>query len=602
MSSFSPQFLDELRARVSLEDVVGKRVKLIRRGREYVGLSPFQKEKTPSFTVVPDKGFYHCFSSGEHGDVIDFVMKVEGLSFPEAVERLAAQAGMEIPTDSPEEREKDRQRQTLYDAMDVACAQFQKMLRMPEGKAALAYLHGRGLQDSTIERFRLGYAPDSRGTMKGALAREGIPEELMREAGLIRRPDDGRPDFDYFRGRVMFPITDRRGRVVAFGGRIMAKGEPKYLNSPESAIFQKRHVLYGLTQALKPARDGGRIVVTEGYMDVISLHQAGFDFAVAPLGTALTEDHLQALWKIVHEPTVCFDGDTAGQKAAMRVADHALALLKPGYSLRFALLPSGEDPDSLIKARGAAAMAEVLAATLPLSEILWRMETQGRMPTTPEERAGLQDRLARQALRIGDSTVRSHFLRAFKDRLWNEWREAGQRGKGAGRDRRPAPHVDIPPAAARATGADPLRGAQQVLLAIVLRHPDIFEAEGERLGTLGFADAGLDRLRQAVVGILSGQPDLDAAGLARELAAAGLNAESDALLGEPLIRHHRKIAAGADAESVLATWRDTLETLQRTAFAAERETIKERLAGDLTPDGWRRQQAALRAAIGDSEG
>ncbi len=603
MSSFSPQFLDELRARVSLEDVVGKRVKLIRRGREYVGLSPFQKEKTPSFTVVPDKGFYHDFSSGEHGDVIDFMMKIEGLSFPEAVERLAAQAGMEIPSDSPEEREKDHQRQTLYEAMDVACAQFQKMLRMPEGKAGLAYLHGRGLQDSTIERFRLGYAPDSRGTMKGALAREGIPEELMREAGLIRRPDDGRPDFDYFRGRVMFPITDRRGRVVAFGGRIMAKGEPKYLNSPESAIFQKRHVLYGLTQALKPARDGGRILVTEGYMDVISLHQAGFDFAVAPLGTALTEDHLQALWKIVHEPTVCFDGDTAGQKAAMRVADHALALLKPGYSLRFALLPGGEDPDSLIKARGAAAMAEVLAATLPLSEILWRMETQGRMPTTPEERAGLEDRLTRQALRIGDSTVRAHFLRAFKDRLWNEWREAGRRrSKAAGGERRPSSHVDIPATAARASGADPRRGAQQVLLAIVLRHPDIFEAEGERLGALGFADAGLDRLRQAVVTILSAHPDLDAEGLGRELAAAGLAAESESLLNEPMIRHHRKIAAGADAESVLATWRDTLETLQRAAFAAERETIKERLAGDLTPDGWRRQQAALRAAIGDSEG
>ncbi len=602
MSSFSPQFLDELRARVSLEDVVGKRVKLIRRGREYVGLSPFQKEKTPSFTVVPDKGFYHDFSSGEHGDVIDFVMKLEGLSFPEAVERLAAQAGMEIPSDSPEEREKDRQRQTLYDAMEVACAQFQKMLRMPEGKAGLAYLHGRGLSDATIERFRLGYAPDSRGTMKGALAREGVPEELMREAGLIRRPDDGRPDFDYFRGRVMFPITDRRGRVVAFGGRIMAKGEPKYLNSPESAIFQKRHVLYGLTQALKPARDGGRILVTEGYMDVISLHQAGFDFAVAPLGTALTEDHLQALWKIVHEPTVCFDGDTAGQKAAMRVADHALALLKPGYSLRFALLPSGEDPDSLIKARGAAAMAEVLAATLPLSEILWRMETQGRMPSTPEERAGLEDRLSRQALRIGDSTVRAHFLRAFKDRLWDEWREAGRRRKGVGRDRRTTPQAGIPPAKARVAGADPLRGAQQVLLAIVLNHPDIFEAEGERLGALGFADAGLDRLRQAVVAILSAQPDLDAAGLAGALAVAGLAAESEALLGEPMIRHHRKIAAGADAESVLETWRDTLETLQRRALAEEREAIKERLAGDLTPDGWRRQQAALRAAIGDSEG
>lgn len=603
MSSFSPQFLDELRARVSLEDVVGRRVRLVRRGREYVGLSPFQKEKTPSFTVVPDKGFYHDFSSGEHGDVIDFVMKVEGLTFPEAVERLAAEAGMEIPVDSPEEREKDRRRQTLTEAMEAACVQFQRMLRMPEGRAALDYLHGRGLTDATIERFRLGFAPDSRGTIKGALAREGVPEDLMREAGLIRRPDDGRPDFDYFRRRVMFPITDRRGRVIAFGGRILGDGEPKYLNSPESAVFQKRHVLYGLAQALKPARDAGRIVVAEGYMDVISLHQAGFEFAVAPLGTALTEEQLQALWTMVHEPVLCFDGDTAGQKAAMRVADRALPLLKPGTSLRFALLPSGEDPDSLIKARGAAAMDEVLAAALPLSDTVWRMETQGRpAPATPEERAGLESRLARQALRIGDPTVRSHFLRAFKDRLWSAWRDGGRRGGPGGRDRRPLPRVDIPAAAVRsAVAVDPLLDAQRVLLAIVLRHPGIFESEGERLGALAFADAGLDRLRQAVVGILSAQPDLDAAGLDRELEAAGLAAEAGALLGHPLIRAHRKIAASADAESVRMAWDGNLDVLRKAALASDRRRLREPATGDLTSADWQRDWAALRAEIGESE-
>ena len=602
MTSFSPQFLDELRARVSLEDVVGKRVKLVRRGREYVGLSPFQKEKTPSFTVVPDKGFYHDFSSGEHGDVIDFVMKVEGLTFPEAVERLAAEAGLEVPADSPEEREKDRERQTLHQVMEAACAYFQKMLRMPEGKTALAYLKGRGLHESTIERFRLGFAPEARTGIKAALAREGVAEEQMRAAGLIRRPDDGRPDFDYFRRRVMFPIADRRGRIVAFGGRILGDGEPKYLNSPESALFQKRHVLYGLTQALKPARDKGQILVTEGYMDVISLHQAGFDHAVAPLGTALTEDHLQALWKIVHEPIVCFDGDAAGQKAALRVAEHALPLLKAGYNLRFALMTGGEDPDSLIKARGAGAMAEVLAATLPLSEILWRMETRGHPAATPEERAALEERLQRHALKIQDPTVRSHFLTFFKDRVRARTRPvpAGRRGGRRGGPYQPAPEPVTKNPGARTDGVE---DPQRALLAIVLWHPEIFESEGERLGILGFTDAGLDRLRQAIVAVLSAHPDLDTERLDHELRVAGVAAEVDRLLGHPQIRANSKIAVGSDADTVRMTWNDNMGVLQRAAQAAEFSQVSnvmgEDFADEIWKKNWEKAKSVINAKIGD---
>ncbi|WP_316979979.1 DNA primase [Shumkonia mesophila] len=418
MTAFSPHFLDELRARVPIEDVIGKRVKLIRRGREYVGLSPFQKEKSPSFTVVPDKGFYHDFSSGEHGDVITFVMKIEGLTFPEAVERLAAMAGMEIPTDTPEERERELRRRTLHEVLEAACVHFQKMLRMPEGKPGLDYLRGRGLTDEIIERFRLGFAPEGGGGLGSALARAGISPDLMREAGLILRPSDGRPGYHYFRDRVMFPIADARGRVIAFGGRTLGPGEPKYLNSPESAVFEKRSVLYGVDLALGPARASGRIVVAEGYMDVITLHQADFDVAVAPLGTALTEEHLRALWKIVPDPVLCLDGDAAGQKAAMRAAERALPMLRPGIGLLFATMPAGEDPDSLIRTKGSAAMDDVLHAALPISEIVWRMETDGRPAETPEERAALEGRLRRQAGRISDPMLRGHFVRAFVERLW----------------------------------------------------------------------------------------------------------------------------------------------------------------------------------------
>lgn len=599
MSSFTPQFLDELRTRVSLEDVVGRRVKLIRRGREYVGLSPFQKEKTPSFTVVPDKGFYHCFSSGEHGDVIDFVMKSEGLSFPEAVERLAGEAGMEIPVDSPEERDRAKQCQSLQDVLEAATDHFAKMLRMPEGRAALAYLKDRGLSDETIQRFRLGFAPDSGGPVKAALARAGIGEDLMLAAGLIRRPDDGRAAYDYFRRRVIFPIADRRGRVIAFGGRIFGEGEPKYLNSPESPIFVKRHVLYGLGQALKAARDKGTVIVTEGYMDVITLHQAGFENAVAPLGTALTEDQLQMMWRIVPEPVLCFDGDRAGQKAAERVAERALPLLKPGYGLRFAQLPASEDPDSLIKTKGTTAMAEILGATQPLSEVLWRMETQGRTVATPEERAALEDRLRKHTLHIDDPALRSHFLRAFKDRLWQELRE-NKAPRREGRGKRGA-SFSLRQSVVRQPGraVDSTHRIQQVLLAAVVNHPAIFEVVGERLGAMAFTDSGLDRVRQETVGLLAANADADRTALIESLKLAGLESELAVLLDDPLIRQHRRLRPDADDQGACETWYESAEVLQEAEMTVDLNRAKEALVDDLSEASWQRQLAVIRARIGE---
>ncbi|MBL8644035.1 MAG: DNA primase, partial [Rhodospirillaceae bacterium] len=369
--NFPPEFLDEIRNRLSVSGVVGRRVKLTRKGREYVGLSPFSNEKTPSFTVNDEKGFYHCFSTNEHGDIFTFLMKTQNLSFPEAVERLAEEAGLDMPRQDPREAQVIERAVKLREAVEAACMFFQAALQKPEGKRALEYLHGRGLGDEIIQRYRLGYAP-SGNALKAELKRRGFAEDVLLEVRLINEGKEGRESFDFFRERVMFPIFDAKGRPVAFGGRIMGDGEPKYLNSPETPLFHKGGLLYGLALARPAVIEKNQIVVCEGYMDVIAMAQGGFPNAVAPLGTALTETQLEMLWKLVPEPIMCFDGDKAGQRAAARSAALALPKLQPGKSLQFALLPSGQDPDDLIRRSGPTAMAQVLAAAVPLSEIVWR--------------------------------------------------------------------------------------------------------------------------------------------------------------------------------------------------------------------------------------
>src|SRR5215475_2825236 len=407
--AISREFVDELRSRLSIAGVIGGRVRLVKRGRDHTGLCPFHKEKTPSFTVSEEKGFFHCFGCGAHGDVVGFVMRSDNLSFPEAVERLARDAGMQVPASSPEERQREEQRATLHSTLEAATAWFEAQLRAGVGRPGLDYFKRRGLQDETIARFRLGYAPDSRSGLKDALGKAGMSEALMLEAGLLIRPEDGRPTYDRFRGRVMFPISDRRGRVIAFGGRILDQGEPKYLNSPETPLFHKGRTLYGQAQAARAARESGEIVVCEGYMDVIALAEAGFAGAVAPLGTALTEGQIAELWRLAAEPILCFDGDAAGQRAAGRAVERALPLLQPGKSLRFAVLPPGEDPNSLIRSQGEAAMREVLDGARPLIDMLWDLELTARPADTPERRAGFRQRLRERARRIGDRTVQDDY-------------------------------------------------------------------------------------------------------------------------------------------------------------------------------------------------
>ncbi len=519
--SFTPQFLDELRQRLSLVGIIARKVRLQRRGRESLGLCPFHNEKTPSFTVSDEKGFFHCFGCGAHGDVIGFLMRSEALSFPEAVERLAREAGLPLPVASPEERQRAERQATLVSALETAAAWYEAQLTSPAGRPALEYLRQRGLGDSIIARFRLGYAPEGRTALRDALARAGVPLELAIEAGLVGKGEDGTL-FDRMRGRIIFPIADRRGRVIAFGGRILGEGQPKYLNSPETPLFQKGRTLYGLGQAMRPARDTGEAIVAEGYMDVIGLAQAGFAQSVAPLGTALTEDQLAELWRLVPEPILCFDGDAAGERAAARAAERALPLLQPGQSLRFALLPEGEDPDSLILAEGPGAMRAVLDQALPLAELLWRGQLAGRPLDTPERRAGLRQDLRQLLARIGNRPVQEAYRAEFDARLARLFDPGPAMARAqAFQGRRGPPPPALGGEAARRASHDPLRLQSEVLLATLVSHPALVGPHLDELARLSLASRQLDKLRQCIIDHAARRPDLDAESLKDHLTQQG---------------------------------------------------------------------------------
>src|ERR1700754_1563557 len=431
---FSPEFLDELRARLPVSEVVGRRVKLKKAGREYKGLSPFQQEKTPSFTVNDQKQFYHDFSTGKHGNIFDFVMETEGVSFPEAVERLAVMAGLPLPAVTPDAARHEQRRKTLYDVMELAAKFFADTLASRHGAKARGYLADRSLTPQKQLQFRLGYAPAERFALKEHLGSHGIPVEDMVETGLLIGGDDIPVPYDRFRDRVMFPITDARGRVIAFGGRALEKDVPaKYLNSPETPLFHKGDNLYNLATARQATHNGSPLIVVEGYVDVIAMVAAGFGGSVAPLGTALTENQLALLWKMADEPILCFDGDRAGQKAAYRAADLALPALLPGKSLRFALLPEGQDPDDLARSGGRVAIEEVISAARPLVDMLWSREIEGGSFATPERRAALEARINELSKGIQDEVVRRYYRQDLAERLQRTFAPEGGRG-GYGRN------------------------------------------------------------------------------------------------------------------------------------------------------------------------
>jgi len=412
--TLSPQWLDELRSRLTLSAVIGRHVKVQRAGREYKACCPFHHEKTPSFTINDDKGFYHCFGCGAHGDAIRFLTDHRGLGFMDAVKELAGEAGMSVPAPDPRAAQAAAAQASLHEVCQAAQDWFVAQLRSPAAAEARGYLERRGLRPETLERFGFGFAPDSRDALKKALGALG--EDRLIEAGLLISVE-GKPSYDRFRGRIMIPIRDPRGRVIAFGGRIVSAGEPKYLNSPDTPLFDKGRTLFNLDRAAAAVRQRGRIIVVEGYMDAIALAQAGIDEAVAPLGTALTEAQIERLWRMAERPLLCFDGDNAGQRAALRAAMRALPMLRPGCTLGFVTMPAGEDPDDVVRRGGAAAFEALADRAESLFDRLLATEIAAAPLDSPEMRAGLKQRLLAHAERIGDPDIRALYARDFRSRF-----------------------------------------------------------------------------------------------------------------------------------------------------------------------------------------
>jgi DNA primase len=587
---FTPQFLDELKARLPVSEVVGKRVKLVRAGREWKGLSPFNKEKTPSFFVNDQKQAWFDFSSQKNGSIFDFVMLSEGVSFPEAVERLAQMAGVPLPKVSREDEQRDARRKTLHDVMELAAKFFQDMLAGKSGAKARGYLADRGIDAATQLQFRLGYALPERFALKEHLGSQGIPVEDMVEAGLLIAGDDIPLPFDRFRDRVMFPITDLRGRVIAFGGRALEKdAQAKYLNSPETPLFHKGATLYNIAAARQAVHDGSALIVVEGYIDVIAMVTAGFPATVAPLGTALTEDQLALLWKMTDEPVLCFDGDAAGLRAAYRAVDLALPRLKPGKSLKFAILPQDQDPDDLVRSGGREAMTEVIAAARPLAAMLWARETEGHQFDTPERRAALEARINEVTAAIGDDSVRKYYRQDFNERLGaffapvqgprgNRERNWGGGGQGQNwRERRardwpprngaiarpaangrPAPYVVV---SQQLAGSPVHRGhrtavprREALILQAALNHPWLLHDHLEELSQLEFRHADAERLKGALIDIAAHAAALDAAGLRAELATRDLIEVSERIAGAITTVSVWGTQAEAAPDDVLVTW------------------------------------------------
>ena len=528
--TLTPAFLDELRARTTLSALIGRTVKLTRAGREQRGCCPFHNEKTPSFYVNDEKGFYHCFGCSAHGDAIRWLTDQRGLPFMDAVKELAADAGLEVPAPDPRAAERQERAKGLHEAMQAAADWFTAQLNGLDGSVARDLLKQRGITDATAKAFGFGYAPDTRGKLRAALKDYGDP--LLIEAGLLIQVE-GKEPYDRFRGRLMIPIRDPRGRVIAFGGRVIGDGEPKYLNSPDTPLFDKGRTLYNLDRAAPAARAKARIVLVEGYMDVVALAQAGIAEAVAPLGTALTEAQLDRLWRMADVPILCLDGDAAGQKAALRAAHRALPLLQPGRSLAFATLPPGQDPDDLIRTGGAHAIEAVLRATEPLVERLWSAELDRDPLDTPEQRAGLRQRLTELAEIVVHPGVRTEYLADFRRRFDAQFttpRRAfvprGPRPKGGWKE--PIAPITADAKAVRAAGIDPI--LSKAVLAGLIRHPVEIARHMEVLHSLKLADGALGRLFEAVIDVAIEDAAVDSTALRTILGKSGFDGIATELL------------------------------------------------------------------------
>ncbi len=607
----SPDFLEQIRSRVNLSSVIGRSVQWDRRKTQaakgdYWACCPFHTEKSPSFHADDRKGRYHCFGCKASGDIFTFLVEKEGMPFPEAVERLAGEAGLAMPVQSSADVEREKTRASLYDVMEIAAKLFQAELQSSHGAKARGYLSDRDLSPAIQTEFGIGYGRDDRGWLRNELASAGIALEQMIEAGLVIAGDDIPVAYDRFRDRVMFPIRDARGRVIAFGGRALRADVPaKYLNSPETPIFHKGDVLYNFEKARKSAHASNRLIAVEGYVDVIAMHRAGLPEAVAPLGTALTENQLGLLWRTVPEPTLCFDGDEAGLKAAYRALDLALPLLSPGHSLKFVFLPGGKDPDDLLRDEGADAVKAVVAAAEPMAEVLWRRAMGENDRASPERRAAFERDLRALVASIKDETVRKHYqddLRTRFQSLWGGARQTPQRGPGNAlrafsprlkpgqrpwEVQQPA-SAQLRAAAQSGSAATAAERRERMILLLAVNHPPILHDFWDEFAALDITSRELDSLRTLILDTASSEESLEPADLKGHLKTRGFGPVLDRLETQATHLNEwflRPSAAPDDARTglrqMLALHRKSV-TLDRELKAAEaafaRDPSEENLA------------------------
>jgi DNA primase len=517
---FPPSFLDELKARLQVSEVVGRRVKLKKSGREWKGLSPFQQEKTPSFFVNDQKQAWFDFSSGKNGNIFDFLVETEGLTFPEAVERLASMAGLALPQSSPEADRREERHRTLFDVMELATKYFEQNLASSAGAQARGYLADRSILPITQVEFRLGYAKGERFALKEFLGSKGVSVDDMIEAGLLIAGDDIPVPYDRFRDRVIIPIHDQRGRVIAFGGRALKSDvQPKYLNSPETSIFHKGSVVFNFHRAREPAHRAGSVVAVEGYMDAIAIYQAGIKSVVATMGTAFTEEQIATLWRLSSEPVICFDGDRAGVAAAHRSIDRILPVLTVGKSFRFVFMLEEKDPDDLIRERGVEAFKSLLVGSKPLWDVLWSRETEGVNVKTPDTQAALEKKLNALIRTIRDSSLQTAYIRTCRlqlaDMFWQAVKGGKSRFSSKSRSKSKSKSESQSSWEASQPSSNELKvelndrqhGLQKVLLGILVHYPEYLDEKQDQILRLKFAPA-LDKFCSALYKLLVIEKDL----------------------------------------------------------------------------------------------